>query len=47
MTPIKLYGITQHPETSNFMVVLQKMNGGSLRSNLMIKKMINIKIYIM
>ena|SRR6266542_4106460 len=35
---ITLYGITQDPEISNYMVVLQKMNEGSLRSNLMIKK---------
>ncbi len=36
--PIKLYGITQDPETLNYMVVLSYMKVGSLRSNLMIKK---------
>ncbi len=36
--PIGLYGITQDPETSNYMVILLEMKVGSLRSNLMIKK---------
>jgi len=38
LSAVLLYGITQDPETSNYMVVLQELNGGSLRSNLMIKK---------
>ncbi|CAI2172321.1 14082_t:CDS:1, partial [Funneliformis geosporum] len=38
LAPVKIYGITQDPETLNVMVVLQEMNLGSLRSNLMIKK---------
>ena len=36
--PVKIYGITQDPETLNYMVVLSYMKVGSLRSNLMIKK---------
>ena len=33
-----LYGITQDPETSNYVFVMYFMRLGSLRSNLMIKK---------
>ncbi|EXX76073.1 Mkk1p [Rhizophagus irregularis DAOM 197198w] len=35
---IKLYGITQDPETLNFMIAMEYMTIGCLRSNLMIKK---------
>src|SRR5581483_9431869 len=35
---INLYGITQDPETSNYMAVMPYVELGSLRSNLMIKK---------
>ncbi|GBC05820.1 hypothetical protein RclHR1_06440007 [Rhizophagus clarus] len=35
---IRLYGITQDPETLDYMIVMELMNYGSLRSNLMIKK---------
>ena len=35
---IELFGITQDPETLNYMVVMSYMELGSLRSNLMIKK---------
>ncbi|RIA99401.1 kinase-like domain-containing protein [Glomus cerebriforme] len=35
---IKIYGITQDPETLNYMIVLKEMPMGNLRSNLMIKK---------
>ena len=35
---VQTYGITQDPETSNYMIVMVYMELGSLRSNLMIKK---------
>ncbi|GES81553.1 kinase-like domain-containing protein [Rhizophagus clarus] len=35
---IKLYGITQDPETLNYMIVMEHMEFGSLRTNLMVKK---------
>src|ERR1043165_3151227 len=35
---ILLYGITQDPVTSNYMIVMDHARLGSLRSNLMIKK---------
>ena len=35
---IRLYGITQNPETKNYLVVMKYMKLGSLRSNLMVKK---------
>ena len=35
---IRLYGITQDPETLNYMIVMQYMELGNLRSNLMVKK---------
>src|SRR6266498_1308105 len=35
---ISLYGITQDPEISNYMAIIDEMKDGSLRSNLMIKK---------
>jgi serine/threonine protein kinase len=35
---VQTYGITQDPETSNYMIVMIHMELGSLRSNLMIKK---------
>src|SRR4051812_39449767 len=35
---LRLYGITQDPVTLNYMIVMEHMNYGSLRSNLMIKK---------
>ncbi|GBB88755.1 hypothetical protein RclHR1_15340003 [Rhizophagus clarus] len=35
---IPIYGITQDPETSNYIIVMHYMSLGSLRSNLMIKK---------
>ena len=35
---INLYGITQDPETSNYMIVINLINDGNLRSNLLIKK---------
>ena len=31
-------GITQDPDTLNYMIVMSKMNFGSLRNNLLIKK---------
>ena len=33
-----IYGITQDPETSNYMIVMELINDGNLRSNLLIKK---------
>ncbi|RGB31942.1 kinase-like domain-containing protein [Rhizophagus diaphanus] len=35
---IRLYGITQDPVTLDYMIVMEYMSYGSLRSNLMIKK---------
>jgi len=35
---IDFYGITQDPETLNYMIVMKDMKLGNLRSNLMIKK---------
>ncbi|RIA85129.1 kinase-like domain-containing protein [Glomus cerebriforme] len=35
---VRIYGITQDPETSNYMILMQYINGGNLRSNLLIKK---------
>ncbi|GES99048.1 kinase-like domain-containing protein [Rhizophagus clarus] len=35
---IRIFGITQDPETSNYMLVMEFVNGGNLRSNLLIKK---------
>jgi serine/threonine protein kinase len=35
---VRIYGITQDPETLNYMLVMQWMNEGNLRSNLLIKK---------
>jgi hypothetical protein len=47
---MKMYGITQDPDTLNYMILLQEMIQGSLRSNLMKKKniiqMTNFIIYI-
>ncbi|GES98969.1 kinase-like domain-containing protein [Rhizophagus clarus] len=37
-TVVRIYGITQDPETSNYMIVMELMKGGNLRSNLLIKK---------
>src|SRR6266540_2208074 len=37
-TKVSLFGITQDPETSDYMVVIEEIEQGSLRSNLMIKK---------
>ncbi|CAI2179340.1 11491_t:CDS:2 [Funneliformis geosporum] len=37
-SPTRLYGITQDPESLDYMIVLKMMKLGSLRSNLMIKK---------
>ena len=36
--PGKVYGITRDPSTLNYVIVLQEVAQGSLRSNLMIKK---------
>ena len=38
LTTVNLFGITRDPETLDYMVVLQKLKGGSLRSNLRMKK---------
>jgi len=35
---VPIYGITQDPETSNYMIVMDLIDDGSLRSNLLIKK---------
>src|SRR3954454_21086373 len=35
---VSIYGITQDPETSNYMVVMALIKEGNLRSNLLIKK---------
>src|SRR5271166_4075043 len=35
---VEFYGITQDPKTSNYMIVLEQMPMGNLRSNLVIKK---------
>ena len=35
---VTIYGITQDPETSNYMIVMHLIEDGSLRSNLLIKK---------
>ncbi|EXX54174.1 Ste11p [Rhizophagus irregularis DAOM 197198w] len=35
---VRIFGITQDPETSNYMIVMELINGGNLRSNLLIKK---------
>ncbi|GBC45062.1 kinase-like domain-containing protein [Rhizophagus irregularis DAOM 181602=DAOM 197198] len=35
---VYIYGITQDPETSNYMIVMRLMEKGNLRSNLSIKK---------
>ena len=37
---VHVYRITQDPETSNYMIVMDLMNEGNLRSNLLIKKYI-------
>ncbi|PKY28234.1 kinase-like protein [Rhizophagus irregularis] len=42
---VRIFGITQDPETSNYMVVMDLMNGGNLRSNLLIKKYNPIEKY--
>ena len=34
----RVYGITKDPETSNYMIVMELIDGGNLRSNLSIKK---------
>ncbi len=36
--PIRLYGITLDLETSNYVIILEEIKDGSLKSNLMIKK---------
>ncbi|POG73376.1 kinase-like domain-containing protein, partial [Rhizophagus irregularis DAOM 181602=DAOM 197198] len=38
LSTVRIFGITQDPETSNYMIVMELMNGGNLRSNLLIKK---------
>jgi len=35
---IRLFGITQDPDTSDYMIVMTKVPFGSLRNNLLIKK---------
>ncbi len=35
---VPLYGITQDPDTSNYMAIIDEMKYSNLRSNLMIKK---------
>ncbi|PKY54567.1 kinase-like protein, partial [Rhizophagus irregularis] len=35
---LRIFGITQDPETSNYIIVMNLMDGGNLRSNLLIKK---------
>ncbi|UZO07075.1 uncharacterized protein OCT59_027378 [Rhizophagus irregularis] len=35
---VPMFGITQDPETSNYLIVMNLMNGGNLRSNLLIIK---------
>ncbi|PKB92018.1 kinase-like protein, partial [Rhizophagus irregularis] len=35
---IRIFGITQDPETSNYMIVMSLMGRGNLRSNLLAKK---------
>ncbi|EXX66635.1 kinase-like domain-containing protein [Rhizophagus irregularis DAOM 181602=DAOM 197198] len=42
---VRIFGITQDPETLNYMVVMDLMNGGNLRSNLLIKKYNPIEKY--
>ncbi|UZO07058.1 uncharacterized protein OCT59_027361 [Rhizophagus irregularis] len=34
----RIFGITQDPETSNYMIVMKSINRGNLRSNLLVKK---------
>ncbi|UZO14387.1 uncharacterized protein OCT59_005846 [Rhizophagus irregularis] len=38
LVSIKLYGITQDPETLDYMIVMEHMELGSLKSNLMVKR---------
>jgi serine/threonine protein kinase len=35
---VKIFGITQDPETKDYMIVLQEIKKGNLRNNLLIKK---------
>src|ERR1700722_3313652 len=35
---VRVYGITQDPKTSNYMIIMELMDGGNLRTNLLIKK---------
>ncbi|GBB85701.1 hypothetical protein RclHR1_12190005 [Rhizophagus clarus] len=35
---VRIYGITQDPETLNYMIVMKLINGGNLRTNLLTKK---------
>ncbi|PKK58302.1 hypothetical protein RhiirC2_796540, partial [Rhizophagus irregularis] len=43
LSTVCIFGITQDPETSNYMIVMELMNGGNLRSNLLIKNIIHLK----